>query len=1826
MPDGLNNQGTSPVAAPVDHSMMINRAANETTDVLDSFRNDFPTKLVGGKTLTDLMNEADAYNAQSDYLLANYPNVNFQDNSNYFDLNKAIGNVSFTGKGPEGKTLAALSRPIDLGPGQDFDRYKSSEDFHTYGYTPGLGRQQEYKYGNAMSWGDTIGKAIGGGSQLAWDTFAEGWKGWGRMTEALFSWDGSKLMGSEQERYEIAKKQEDIFNKYAIYDTEDSQDSLWNRQFFGTMLQQSGFTIGAIAQFAVEQYLTAGLGGAISGLAKASSLTKGLKGLRTANELQNDFRKASAVVTASTRTSEKLGSTVKNLLPFYNTVSDIAKMNKAGAGLAQMTMTGLGGIKRGLSEFNMARSESIFEAAGTYKQLKDKLITEYTEKYGEVPTGKELEKIKQIAENASHDNFYTNVGVLAVMNRLQFNNMFKSFKQTRNIFNEAAASLSDEAFQITGKVGEKQLTKAYQKSWFFGRLGAVRSIAQDFGGKKAAWEATKMLGKGLTKIEGSEGVQELLQEASNKGLSDYYYDLYHGQKGYTDKMGRVLDSIQNPLTDMQGMKTFLMGALTGALISPGTKAISKINETIADRQNKKRNPNYQNKKEQAAEAIALVNALYDKSGVSEFKKEWLANIKVQNKAAETMEEAAKNHNRYVFNNVKDSAFAKTIASAIKLNMYDSVRDSIKELGDSMTPEEFKQAFGIDPTEKNKQDVKTFTKSVADQVDDYYTTYTNLKDTYGDRVLPELYKNNTPEEYKQALIAKQALDDVIEILSTNTYKAKQAVKRAADLQTKISSNKNIGASSMEVLTKMGSEEALNDHMDMLEREIKLMSSPDATLTPEQREILKDKKKELELAKKWQESHKEVVDNTDEEYSPTAETRAYKSYADLVNLFNKRAKKNVAITKQEVDDSFIDIIDYIRLNKDNKSYVDAVNFLTDPYNLELITNSMIDAHKKVNETFKKEHKEDVKRATDTEDEYTEDDLKDKGKETTKKETTAKKPDVLINGVPAEIIAIEDDPSNPDIKVASYRYMTDKVSETEDELAAREGVFYFNKQTKEYTNEDGEPISVTKYVEEPQPEPEPKPPTPEPEKEVSLNALKQLEDALKGNSEIEDLVARLKDLREINDAYDWVLKSFPQELVDDFRKGDTDARDKLLDLVIARIKEMQKEPTSPAIQEIEERRKKSYNSINQDKQDVEEGLPVASITYFLPPGKTTDGRRIEDVPVASIERWTTETFTVEGGFIDEEETINTLKSIVDAKYDAEIAALEQSTDEDVDEDNIPDYAQPSERTIKALMQADVEYANKDFQVGFRQIAPAQSLGNTTDIVKVETIGDKVRYTRDKINPDYVFPIATSEFMPGQKLEYEVITDQEDYDRMNENRLTKERYNRSEIFDENGKIKANYDDVPIGVYSIIDGKRTLIGTVHEPLWIQYQINGVYTHIATPEGISPEEHLKNELAANRKLRKTILDSFNKNAKFVHTGQVKTKSPGILKLLEKPGTLKERVNPKIAEGGVDNRHGVFAIVRNGTLETYRNVQATNVQDSEFLEKNIDDYKGVPVLLLPTPVGKFVHTFFTLPKVNSGQANFIIEAWKAFTGIKENPEIIDAVYKSLGMEKSDTPQIGVLRTYIDQYITSLESKKISRIGNGSDVPSGNARINIFDDGNLSIEVKDMITKEYVSKTIRKEADIPDNITQLLANLRTTIKFPSVKNENLAGINSKQKVDFLSFEDGKLVTRNMTYNEYIMEGATTLVEKGTESKNKNNDWVYHANPVIQMTLNEIKDDSPEITEAKIQNPDPASLGEKKEDKGAALLAALKAQKVTDQQIEEKKEECNTTESLKTKINKF
>lgn len=583
---------------------------------------------------------------------------------------------------------------------------------------------------------------------------------------------------------------------------------------------------------------------------------------------------------------------------------------------------------------------------------------------------------------------------------------------------------------------------------------------------------------------------------------------------------------------------------------------------------------------------------------------------------------------------------------------------------------------------------------------------------------------------------------------------------------------------------------------------------------------------------------------------------------------------------------------------------------------------------------------------------------------------------------------------------------------------------------------------------------------------------------------------------------------------------------------------------------------------------------------------------------------------------------KTPVVQQVGTEVVEQEEDTSKDV-----KDFVQDINKYRTQSYQNN-ELANADFQVGFRQVAPSNSLANATDLVEVvEFAPNQIRYERGEVNSNYVFDVATNTFMPGHRVTFKVMVD--GFEPV-VNRLTGEVYEKSSLYDDDWNVvQDKYDHVPIGVFANIRGKEVMIGTIHEPQWIAYKIGNKFPHIAIPteqmEQAVPAVVVE-EVNKNRQLRKLILDKYNQNHNFVIEGVVQEKSMGILRTTESVEPISKRVNPRIAEGGTDNRHGMFAIVKDGMFQSDRNVEIDNVVPTDsFSADNMANYQGVTVLMLPTPTGQWFPSFIKLPNVTTEQSEFIIEAWKAFTGQTNNPEIVKAVYDAMGLsQSSDGFGVGVLRDYIDHYITVLNTDKLSRVGNGSDVRPGSARLNITNKGGLELQVKDANGNWFsTAEPIMKAEQLPVDYLEKMTNLRTTVKLSSLRNDSLKGINSTEQSTILSMKNGKLVKQNIMYNQYVMDRAGTFVDKGVQSKNTFGDWVYFANPVLKMGV--INTPVDQVTAAsEVVTPAPVPTVEQvntpREDKGAALLAALKAKKLQESQMEEQKKNCS---SLRSKL---
>jgi hypothetical protein len=860
-------------------------------------------------------------------------------------------------------------------------RYMNSPNFKQLGIE--FDSSNEERYGLNQSWGDVLSNGFTGMRKLAATGFVDTWKGFGRIFDALTTQDWSKLYGDAESMLALDNEIKDVMDEYAIYATKQGSDTFWNRETAGNFLQQSGFAVGAglgmLSEHLITKAIEAGLTATVVG-APTAALIEGAVDTQSAINIgrwarvmgkTKEFYDAAKNFKALKKMgdlwkedkliSSFIGGLAKKI-PGVDIATDMADVYKAGkiAGITggeiawDLTKVGAGGIKRLMSEANFAFSEARMEAAGTYSDLYSKLQADYLNKYGRPATPAELELMSATSMEAAGKNFNFNTAVLALSNRITFDNVFKNSKATRNILSKYGL---DDAIEnrltVSGVLKEtgRKATMPYKKGRF-GTIGQLGKVAEDFGKAKALQVGGGSLLKGLTKLEFLEGMQELLQEGSNVYFQDYYNNAYQASINpeYKPGLQTSLDKAIDSQTNMQGVKTFMSGALTGLILRGptvlGSNALSYGNEKIVD-YNKTKNLTaeekikYYERKTAAKEEDATHYNEYRAyaKDPSSFFNEAVKNLNIQKEGSTALDNAAKMGDKFSYENLRTSLLHNFIASSIRHNTHEGLIDTLKAYGDNFSKEEFEKAFvGMEYSSENKKTAADYTTNIVNSVESYIKTWNKLQDRYGNRANPNRYKFGT-KEYQKEAIRKKTLNDMIEVLAGNEAKATDALNRATSIFQRVSSNKTLGSSLNQSFQILGSEANLESEIDTLTAEIKLnksqlsaegLSAEDKKKIQEQLDI---KETQLQYLKDWKESKDELINEAVVDKS----LNAFKGYLESKN---KQAGKEFIVNKKDVDDHFLDLVDYIKLNDKSKNHVDAINFLVDEKNFTTLHNRMIE----------------------------------------------------------------------------------------------------------------------------------------------------------------------------------------------------------------------------------------------------------------------------------------------------------------------------------------------------------------------------------------------------------------------------------------------------------------------------------------------------------------------------------------------------------------------------------------------------------------------------------------------------------------------------------------------------------------------------------------------------------------------------------------------------------------------------------------------------------------------------------------------------------------------
>ena len=693
----------------------------------------------------------------------------------------------------------------------------------------------------------------------------------------------------------------------------------------------------------------------------------------TARETFNSYTRIFSNNILNIAKSKSVGEFAENILrgtPLLGTAVNFGEKGvvafRAGAGGAELTGMAVQGFRRVAQELNMSMSEAMFESVSSYGDSLDMMVKNYQSTHeGQLPDAIEFNKMRDYAVQASSSNYDTNTAILLATNKLQFGNLFNKFVPANKALQAIEETMANNTIAAVRKKGA---FKIFDKSGFFGTFGILGQVRSEFGTK----EAGKMLGKSFLRntlsFEIAEGAQEIYQEASGNAWKNYYVDKYGNNLKYTlsDYFGQGFKDQWSK----QGLKTFLTGALTGMMVKGPSKVLNNVVQKTQEQyyNNKyKDNPN-QNPVVQAKERlqadIRMINSVFESGGPNAFSNK-VVNFNVQTISSAEMAEAAAKGLQYEFQNSKNNALLSATMAAYRTNTIKGFISAIRDMGQDYTAEEFQKEFNIDIADTNYNTPQEYAEKVASDLQKYTKIIEDMKRGVKNKLVdPQAYQEGTIDR-TIANHTRAAQEEAISIIAMNAIKADMTAERLRDVTADLSAIPGLSMSSDYAMRVLSNPSFLSNEIDTVMSQIKQLNTTleEGNLTGDVKKQtekqLKSAKKELDLLNEWaklwkqrsevtgvaehtdfvfagiEQNKKQRVENADGKklWTPVKtwdikNKKISKLFREIINLKNSQAGLDSELGQSALNDSFEKIVDYIRLDKDSKDYLRAVEVLSDP----------------------------------------------------------------------------------------------------------------------------------------------------------------------------------------------------------------------------------------------------------------------------------------------------------------------------------------------------------------------------------------------------------------------------------------------------------------------------------------------------------------------------------------------------------------------------------------------------------------------------------------------------------------------------------------------------------------------------------------------------------------------------------------------------------------------------------------------------------------------------------------------------------------------------------
>lgn len=818
--------------------------------------------------------------------------------------------------------------------GYNFDRYYTHPKFKQLGFTPL--RDNESFYNQHSSTWDDLGRALKQMPALV-----------GLGASSTFgNWSNFLSMKPDTENAEEMERRMSIASS--------SRDTLGGKTV--NFLSNVPYTLGVIGEIYAEEaalMLASRIPG-MQGLAAARTGQNILRGGLAFERLFNTFRAANKIDNAKQAwdASKAVGNFAKNWLPFQNTAELFRDSGRAAANMDKLTDLAagyktFGAFYRDLREINLVTAEAKLEGGFVQNDVANTLIGDFRKKNGRDPNDMESEAIYTQARKAGYTAGFLNTGGIYISNKVVLERALKGLPFIDEVEHLAGKGIKN------GKLVKNLDWKASGKNpWevISGIGSGVKALGNKYYRQQLVKNAPKN-GMRFLSANVMEGIQEMYQEGTAKGVSDYYTQTYLNPS----KVGKaqVLSSLQTGVKSQlsgEGLEVFLSGFLMAGPIQAvqssvhgvynmGQLARLKMQDKAfkADPANAgKTSPYEKYLKDQKTYNEKVVSALnFLTKDTKSYFSTVDANVKAQKDFADLFESAVLEGDVKGAVDANDDALANHIFTLIEsghLDLFTEHLEGLKQLDEK----ELADALYENPGNKTF-DKKTTSERIdavigrINQIKDTHNKYQSLSNPFDFRQDPIGYFSF--ESARKLAIFNdfsyqrtgERMTSILEKLKTNTALSNVDYM---DIATMFSINPKLmgnnlgigGATNMLALLKQEIDNLKAGTDEQKDEAVKLQNKYDKLKSLST--LIQDYAANLDTLESAPAEQQEELANSVEE----SEKLLGQAFNDYIKLLAKN--NGTTILDKDINDAFSDFRDYWRLGRDKTQFAEAVNALNNP----------------------------------------------------------------------------------------------------------------------------------------------------------------------------------------------------------------------------------------------------------------------------------------------------------------------------------------------------------------------------------------------------------------------------------------------------------------------------------------------------------------------------------------------------------------------------------------------------------------------------------------------------------------------------------------------------------------------------------------------------------------------------------------------------------------------------------------------------------------------------------------------------------------------------------